>query len=636
MPNVDFDSDDAATTGDYRSKYNRLSVSPSNQKSSILKKKVQYSDDEDDNYQSNSGRLSNRNRYDEPISSRSDMMSAKPPNGRNLSSSLSNRVASDSREYSNYKPKNLPALTYPKNDSDDSISERYNKFKKEKSSREDSKYTSKMEPRSIESKFESVYDSYPPKLDPKYEDFSKYDENLKHTRESPLTSTKKFESLDDMNYKSLKIRSNSLDRLNSTLPSSINSTSSKLLKYNSTNNIDNGSDKSYSLNSTSLSIREAKNRSFLVGSLSALNGKGLLSTDELDRHFMDRKAKILVATWNMGGVKKPPNNLDQLVLPDVIQNVPDILIFGVQEFALNQKVWEISLQEQIGPTHVKLSSYYHGSIGITIFVKRELIWFCSIVEYEHINFRPVQAPSRTKASVLVTFQLFGTLMCFICSHFAAGEGNLDTRVQNYKQTIENLKLPKKLQSKNPTRLANTDGTENFDIVFWLGDLNFLVTKEKDKVERKVNSLRNSRGINYEDILNYDELNQVMAEERAFRNFLEGRITFEPTYKYDINTDTYDTSHKIRIPSYCDRILFKSRQKGSISCYHYNAVKDIKLSDHRPVFGLYEVTIRPGVDKVPLSYGEFDRQIYAAGYQRRQMFRAHDVGFDAKKSTCNIQ
>ena len=25
---------------------------------------------------------------------------------------------------------------------------------------------------------------------------------------------------------------------------------------------------------------------------------------------------------------------------------------------------------------------------------------------------------------------------------------------------------------------NFDGTENFDIVFWMGDLNFLVTKQK--------------------------------------------------------------------------------------------------------------------------------------------------------------
>lgn len=55
----------------------------------------------------------------------------------------------------------------------------------------------------------------------------------------------------------------------------------------------------------------------------------------MDRTLTDRKAKILVATWNMGGVKKLPTNLERLLLPDVIKNVPEILAIGVQEFNLN-------------------------------------------------------------------------------------------------------------------------------------------------------------------------------------------------------------------------------------------------------------------------------------------------------------
>lgn len=111
-----------------------------------------------------------------------------------------------------------------------------------------------------------------------------------------------------------------------------------------------------------------------------------------------------------------------------------------------------------------------------------------------------------------------------------------------------MKLPKKLLTK-PKVAGSTDGTDNFDIVFWLGDLNFLVTKERDKIEKKVKTLR-SVGTNYEEILNHDELNKAMSQEAAFKNFLEGRITFEPTYKYDVGSDHFDTSEKCRIPSYC--------------------------------------------------------------------------------------
>lgn len=449
-------------------------------------------------------------------------------------------------------------------------------------------------------------------------------------------------------------RSTSLDRLNNLtsaynqvmnkeLGSTVGSTG-RLSKFNSTsnlNNLENSSERSYtanSLNNTNLSIREAKSRSFLVGSLSALNGKGLLSSDELERNLIDKRARVLVTTWNMGGVKKLSDNLNELLLPDMIQTMPDIYVIGVEEFELTQKVWEISLQEQIGPTHVKYCGYYHGSVGLTIFIRRELIWFCSIAEFDHINLRagPVNTPSATKASVLISFQLFGTLFCFICSHFAAGEGCVEARIDNYKTTISNIKLPNKLLNKK--KLLASDGTENFDCVFWFGDFNFRVDKEKSKVVNKILDVRKKRSINFEDIINHDELYRVITEEKAFKNFLEGRITFEPSYKYEVNSDKYDESDKCRIPSYTDRILFRSRQKGIISCSFYDSVKDLRISDHRPVYGLYEITIRPGVDKIQLSFGDFDRQVYAAGYQKRQMFRACDVGFsnkNNKKTPCSI-
>lgn len=88
--------------------------------------------------------------------------------------------------------------------------------------------------------------------------------------------------------------------------------------------------------STTLSIKEAKSRSYLVGSLSAINGKGLLSSEELERNLADKRARILVATWNMGGAKKLSDNLDELLLPDMIQTMPDIYVIGAQEFELNQ------------------------------------------------------------------------------------------------------------------------------------------------------------------------------------------------------------------------------------------------------------------------------------------------------------
>jgi hypothetical protein len=42
-------------------------------------------------------------------------------------------------------------------------------------------------------------------------------------------------------------------------------------------------------------------------------------------------------------------------------------------------------------------------------------------------------------------------------------------------------------------------------------LNFLITKEKERVERKLSHLRKNTGISYEEIVNHDELNQVISQ-----------------------------------------------------------------------------------------------------------------------------
>eukprot|EP00658_Telonema_sp_P-2_P081727 TRINITY_DN8462_c0_g1_i8.p1 TRINITY_DN8462_c0_g1~~TRINITY_DN8462_c0_g1_i8.p1 ORF type:complete len:713 (-),score=109.43 TRINITY_DN8462_c0_g1_i8:282-2420(-) len=60
---------------------------------------------------------------------------------------------------------------------------------------------------------------------------------------------------------------------------------------------------------------------------------------------------------------------------------------------------------------------------------------------------------------------------------------------------------------------------------------------------------------YETLLGYDQLRTAMATGAAFVEFSEMPIEFPPTYKFDMGTKTYDTSHKKRDPAWTDRVLF---------------------------------------------------------------------------------
>lgn len=63
------------------------------------------------------------------------------------------------------------------------------------------------------------------------------------------------------------------------------------------------------------------------------------------------------------------------------------------------------------------------------------------------------------------------------------------------------------------------------------------------------------------LLPHDELHQQMELRRAFHDgWQEGPITFLPTYKYDAGSvGVFDSSEKKRAPSWCDRILYRTRR-----------------------------------------------------------------------------
>ncbi|KAL7063578.1 hypothetical protein AAHC03_0343 [Spirometra sp. Aus1] len=111
---------------------------------------------------------------------------------------------------------------------------------------------------------------------------------------------------------------------------------------------------------------------------------------------------------------------------------------------------------------------------------------------------------------------------------------------------------------------------------------------------------------------------VLFEGQIFEGFEEGEISFLPTFKFDINSDSYDTSEKQRVPSYTDRILYRSKRNEDVTCITYDSITKVRCSDHRPVYAIFAVSLKPGRDNIALSAGAFHREIYIEGNRRRAL------------------
>ncbi|PNI68553.1 INPP5E isoform 2 [Pan troglodytes] len=356
--------------------------------------------------------------------------------------------------------------------------------------------------------------------------------------------------------------------------------------------------------------KDVRSRSYLEGSL--LASGALLGADELARYFPDRNVALFVATWNMQGQKELPPSLDEFLLPAEADYAQDLYVIGVQEGCSDRREWETRLQETLGPHYVLLSSAAHGVLYMSLFIRRDLIWFCSEVECSTVTTRIV-SQIKTKGALGISFTFFGTSFLFITSHFTSGDGKVAERLLDYTRTVQALALPRNVPDTNPYRSSAADVTTRFDEVFWFGDFNFRLSGGRTVVDAL---LCQGLVVDVPALLQHDQLIREMRKGSIFKGFQEPDIHFLPSYKFDIGKDTYDSTSKQRTPSYTDRVLYRSRHKGDICPVSYSSCPGIKTSDHRPVYGLFRVKVRPGRDNIPLAAGKFDRELYLLGIKRR--------------------
>lgn len=120
---------------------------------------------------------------------------------------------------------------------------------------------------------------------------------------------------------------------------------------------------------------------------------------------------------------------------------------------------------------------------------------------------------------------------------------------------------------------------------------------------------------WHEILKHDELNREITKHRVLNGFTALQPSFPPTFKRTrqlvINEDQISSDdikqyyHSTRLPSYTDRILFKSMAAFShrLSNRFFHSCEAVTSSDHKPVMAGFTIDVTPGAHGI-MCYDEF--------------------------------
>ncbi|XP_068445748.1 inositol polyphosphate phosphatase-like 1b [Clinocottus analis] len=316
------------------------------------------------------------------------------------------------------------------------------------------------------------------------------------------------------------------------------------------------------------------------------------------RHSQLREPDVIsvfVGTWNMGG-SPPPRSLQSWVTCCGLGHTPDdstalvphdIYALGTQENPQGEREWTEHIKATLrSHTHIDFKQMAVQSLWnmrLAVFVKPE-----HESRISHVNAASVKTglgnTLGNKGAVGVSFLFNGTSFGFVNCHLTSGSEKVLRRNQNFVDILRLLSLGDK-------QLGAFDISLRFSHLFWCGDLNYRLDLDVQDILKHVSKRE------FEELMCADQLTRERQKRKAFLNFKEEKIAFPPTYRYERGSrdcylwQKYKTSGvRVNVPSWCDRILWKSYPETHIICTAYGCTDDIFTSDHSPVFATFQVGV----------------------------------------------
>ncbi|CCG81072.1 Inositol-1,4,5-trisphosphate 5-phosphatase 1 [Taphrina deformans PYCC 5710] len=348
------------------------------------------------------------------------------------------------------------------------------------------------------------------------------------------------------------------------------------------------------------SVSVGSQKSSLFGSSLASNDLQLTNlgdeTTNKDKYMQDtlqeRKAEysdvqditIKCSTWNMAG-KDISESLITL-LRESDGDPTTVYCTAFQEM-------DLSAEAYITTTDTRAQSYQayiEGAIGeyYELIASHQLVGMLLCV-YAHKSVVPtisnvlksyvpcgILGMIGNKGAVGIKFDVMNTTFAVLNCHLAAGQGGSDKRNSDLGDIFKRI--------FNDSGVWDS-GLSGIDNVIVMGDLNYRLNATRPHVDAML------RAKDVDTLLDSDQLNEQRRQGRVLVDWAEGPITFNPTYKFDIGTDLYDSSEKQRIPSFTDRILIRSAHHNmTLVEDSYKSVPEYYQSDHKPVVAKFRAKV----------------------------------------------
>ncbi|ETO28837.1 RhoGAP domain-containing protein [Reticulomyxa filosa] len=316
---------------------------------------------------------------------------------------------------------------------------------------------------------------------------------------------------------------------------------------------------------------------------------------EWKQYTEKKKVNIFCSTYNVNA-KNPSSERNEsgikllLLDPNMLEaygGSPDIYVMAFQEivdlnnatsYLMESEVkleWEQCVGKVLGSDYSKVCSKSMVGLLLLAFAKTDMV--------EHISDCLVNTCAvglfgtvGNKGGIGFHMKFYDSHLCFISSHLAAQQNNVQGRNQDFWKIIENLKFLRN-EEKDREEAGNDESKQNKEV---------LQKKENNDPD---NTLFGSTE-EWKTLLAKDQMILERTQKNAFAEFAEPDIDFPPTYKYQPHTKEYDRrpDKKVRMPAWCDRVLWRRGKRptgdiGDVKCLKYDAVQDLTMSDHRPVY-----------------------------------------------------